>query len=63
MTREKQLKILRLKRRILELEQLRLSPRQWTSGELEIFRHQISIAKRKIINLSIEAFLIQDVIC
>ncbi len=42
--------VFRLKRRISELQQRLDRPKNWTNGELEIFRIQIKLDKLKLLD-------------
>jgi hypothetical protein len=52
MDEETTLQILRLRRRVAELESRLTQPQNWTIGEIEIFKRQIRTAQSKLIEFS-----------
>ena len=51
MSQNNDIKTINLKRRLTELNQRLITSKNWTSGELEIFKRQIRIIKLELENL------------
>ena len=51
MNQNNNIEIINLRRRLTELNQRLITSKNWTSGELEIFKRQIRIIKLELENL------------
>ena len=49
---DKEIQIQKLRRRIAELERRLIAPKEWSSGEIDLFKRQIRSARTKIIELN-----------
>ena len=54
MSQNNDIKTINLKRRLIELSQRLVISKNWTSGELEIFKRQIRIIKLELKELEIK---------